>query len=101
MAVVKGTSVCKVPVFSDVVVLSDSKRQTKNIEKNKLIIEALGNVTRIFLLDSVLNRTKGNKTSAEPTKRNSVRDIGCIMPDTFSETIKDPAIKRVASNTSR
>jgi hypothetical protein len=98
MAVIKGTSVYKVPVFRAVVVFNASNMQIKKMEKNRLIIRLLGKALLIAFLFFFFNKTKGNNTKAAIANLNSVSENGLITPDSFADDRNEPATKRVTSN---
>ena len=97
-AVIKGTSVYKVPVFSAVVVFSASNMQIKKMEKNRLITRLLGKALVIVFLFFFFNKTKGNNTKAAIANLNNVKENGLITPDNFADERNEPATNRVTSN---
>lgn len=97
-AVIKGTKVYKVPVFSAVVVFNASNMQIKKIEKNRLITKLLGNALLIATLFFFFNKTKGSNTKAAIENLNSVKENGLMTPDNFADERNEPATKRVTSN---
>ena len=100
-AVIKGTSVYRVAVFKLDVVFSDSKKQIKKNEKNRLMTNALGMVVGIARLFDLLKRTSGSKIMPAPAKRSSVRETGLTMSARASDAKNEPAISMAASMTQR
>jgi len=45
--------------------------------------------------------TKGSSNIDAPTNRSKVKEKGLVIPESFSETIKEPATNNVAINTSK
>lgn len=62
---------------------------------------ALGNVEKMRARFFALKSTKGARTKVAIVKRSSVSEIGCTIPASFLEIIKEPATKKVARITIR
>ena len=62
---------------------------------------ALGRVVNTSLLHRGFENIIGDNINPAPMKRSNVREIGLIIPASFSEAKNDPATRIVASITNR